>query len=208
MTTITSRATTFDTSRLRTSGVVGSLASLAGAAGAAGILAWDRQVPDERFSYPFTAGWFTFWQVVFSLQHVAMLPLFLGLLLLERSRPSRALRVGTWIGLGGMVLLGVNELVAISARSSLVDDSTGTLVGTLYSLPMVMLGIGPLVAGVAAARLRLFDGPARWLVLGLGVFVFVVMFPAVFGPMVAGRLAIGTWMLGYAWLGLELRRQR
>ena len=49
-------------------------------------------------------------------------------------------------------------------------------------------------------------GPARWLLLALGVYVFVVMFPAVFGPMVAGRIAIGVWLLGYAALGLVMRR--
>jgi hypothetical protein len=42
--------------------------------------------------------------------------------------------------------------------------------------------------------------------LGLGVYVFVVLFPAVFGPMVAGRIAIGVWLLGFAALGLAIRR--
>jgi hypothetical protein len=36
--------------------------------------------------------------------------------------------------------------------------------------------------------------------------VFVVMFPAVFGPMVAGRIAIGVWMLMFAALGASLVR--
>jgi hypothetical protein len=193
-------------SRIRTYGLVGAVASALGALGAVAIIAWDRQVPADRFSYPFDAGWFTLGQVVFAAQHVAMLPLFGGLLLLERRRPSRALRIGTWVGLAGMALLAANELVAISARNALVDDSTGSLVGTLYSLPMLLLGIGPLVAGIGVVRTRLLDGAARWLLLGLGVFVFVVMFPAVFGPMVAGRLAIGAWLLGYAWLGLVLRQ--
>jgi hypothetical protein len=193
-------------SRIRRYGLVGAVASAFGALGAVAIIAWDRQVPADRFSYPFDAGWFTFWQVVFAVQHVAMLPLFGGLLLLERGRPSRALRVGTWIGLAGMALLAVNELVAIAARDALVDDSTGSFVGTLYTLPMVLLGIGPLVAGIGVVRTRLLDGSARWLLLGLGGYVFAVMFPAVFGPMVAGRLAIGAWMLGYAWLGLALRQ--
>ena len=48
--------------------------------------------------------------------------------------------------------------------------------------------------------------PARWLPLALGVYVFVVLIPAVFGPMVAGRIAIGVWLLGYAGLGLAIRR--
>ena len=75
-----------------------------------------RRCADDRFSYPFDAGWFTTAQVVFAVQHAAMLPLFAGLLLLERRRPSRALRIGTWIALVGQVLLTVIELVAITAR--------------------------------------------------------------------------------------------
>ncbi len=133
-----------------------------------------------------------------------MLPLFLGLLILERRHPSRALRVGTWIALVGQVLLTVMELVAITAADAQLTDSTGQLVGALYSVPMILLGVGPVVAGIAAVRVGLFEGPARWLLLALGVYVFVVMFPAVFGPMVAGRIAIGVWLLGYAALGLVI----
>ena len=42
---------------------------------------------EDRFSYPFDAGWFAAWQVVFAVQHAAMLPLFAGLLILERTAP-------------------------------------------------------------------------------------------------------------------------
>ena len=40
----------------------------------------------------------------------------------------------------------------------------------------------------------------------MGGYVFVVMFPAVFGPLVAGRLAIGVWVLMFAALGASLVR--
>ena len=171
------------------------------------LIAWEPMVAEERFSYPFDATWYAVAQSFFALQHVAMLPLFLGLLILERRHPSRALRVGTWIALVGLVLLTVMELVAITAaRRAAIDGLHGQLVGALYSVPMILLGVGPVVAGIAALRVGLFDGPARWLLLALGVYVFVVMFPAVFGPMVAGRIAIGVWLLGYAALGLALRR--
>ena len=46
----------------------------------------------------------------------------------------------------------------------------------------------------------------RWLPLIMGGYVFVVMFPAVFGPLVAGRIAIGVWMLMFAALGASLVR--
>ena len=203
----TSHSSASSASRLRVYGLVGAVASLVGAACAVAIIAWDPMVDEDRFSYPFDATTYAIAQSLFVLQHLAMLPLFLGLLILERRHRSRALRVGTWVALAGLVILTVMEGVAISARNAAIDDSTGTLVGSLYSLPMLLLGVGPLVAGIGALRVGLFDGPARWLLLALGVYVFVVMFPAVFGPMVAGRIAIGVWLLGYAWLGLELTRK-
>ncbi len=163
---------------------------------------------EERFSYPFDATWYVVAQSFFALQHIAMLPLFLGLLLLERRHPSRALRIGTWVALVGQLLLTAMELVAITAVDAQLTDSTGQLVGGLYSVPMLLLGVGPIVAGVGALRAGLFDGPARWLLLALGVYVFVVMFPAVFGPMVVGRIAIGVWLLGYAALGWAMRGAR
>ena len=204
----TGPSTIVDDSRLRTYGLVGAIASLVGAASALVLIAWEPQVSDDRFSYPFDASSFTVAQLFFALQHAAMVPLFLGLLILGRRHASIGLRIGTWIGLVGLVLLTVVELVAITAREAAIDDSTGGLVGAMYSLPMLLLGIGPVVAGVAALRVRLFEGPARWLLLALGIYVFVVMFPAVFGPMVAGRIAIGVWLLGYAALGLVMRGAR
>jgi hypothetical protein len=69
---------------------------------------------------------------------------------------------------------------------------------------MVAIGLGLVVAGIGLARRPVLPGAGRWLVLAMGGYVFVVMFPAVFGPMVAGRLAIGVWMLMFAVLGMAL----
>lgn len=206
MTTIASTRQADDTDRLSTYGLVGAVASAVGAALAVVLIAWDPQVADDRFSYPFDATWFTTAQVVFAVQHAAMLPLFAGLLILERRHPSRALRIGTGIALVGQVLLTVIELVAITAANEPLETGWGAVVGGMYGVPMTLMGVGLVVAGIGAARVGLFAGSSRWLVLALGVFVFVVLFPAVFGPMVAGRLAIGTWLLGFAALGLALRR--
>jgi hypothetical protein len=45
-------------------------------------------------------------------------------------------------------------------------------------------------------------------VLALGIYVFLPLTPAIMGPFVAGRLAIGGWMLLFAVLGLGLTRVR
>jgi hypothetical protein len=204
-TAVPAARSTDEAARLRSYGLVGAIASLVGAACAVLIIAWEPMVAEERFSYPFDATWYAVAQSFFAVQHVAMLPLFVGLLVLERRYPSRALRIGIWIALVGQLLLTAMELVAIGAADAMLTDSTGQLVGGLYSVPMILLGVGPVVAGVGALRAGLFAGPARWLLLALGGYVFAVMFPAVFGPMVAGRIAIGVWLLGFAALGLVMR---
>ena len=206
MTSTATPTVTVSDQRLRTYGLVGAVASLIGAVCAVVIIGWEPMVAEDRFSYPFDAGWFATWQVVFAVQHAAMLPLFAGLLILERRHPSRALRIGTWVALAGQVALTVLELVAITAADSPVDTGRGAVVGGLYGVPMVLLGLGMVVAGAGALRAGLFEGADRWLPLALGVYVFVVLFPAVFGPMVAGRIAIGVWLLGFAALGLAIRR--
>lgn len=201
------RRTSDDGARLRAYGLVGAAASLVGAVSAGAIIAWAPMVPESRFSHPFDAAWFTAAQSFFALQHLAMLPLFLGLLLLERRHPSRALRVGTWISLAGQVALAGTELVAITAADARLTDPVSAVVSGLYGVPMILLGIGLVVAGIGAIRAGLFDGVARWLVLALGVYVFGVLFPAVFGPAVAGRIAIGVWLLGFAALGIVQARE-
>src|SRR3978361_136490 len=73
---------TDDAARLRAYGLSGAAASGIGAVSAVAIIAWAPMVPESRFSYPFDATWYTAAQSFFALQHLAMLPLFLGLLLL------------------------------------------------------------------------------------------------------------------------------
>jgi hypothetical protein len=166
MTTLTrSAAIQTNAPRLRVSGLVGAVSGVLGAALALAIIFWPPMVGQDRFSYPFDASWFVLAQLLFAVQHVGMLPVFLGVLVLERRRPSRTLRLGTWLAL---------------------------------------IGQGALIAGVGALRVQLWKGAGRWLLLALGVYVFVVLFPAVFGPLVAGRIAIGAWSLMFAWLGLLL----
>ena len=205
MTTLTrSPATRTNARRLRVSGLVGAASGVLGTAFALAIIFWPPMVGQDRFSYPFDASWFVLAQLLFAVQHVGMLPVFLGVLVLERRRPSRTLRFGTWLALIGQVALTVLELIAISARNGSVASGTGATVGASYAAPMVLLGVGLTIAGVGALRVRLWKGAGRWLLLASGVYVFVVLFPAVFGPLVAGRIAIGVWSLMFAWLGLLL----
>jgi hypothetical protein len=179
-------------------------AGLLGAASAVVIIAWPNQVSNQHYSYPFDATPYTVAQTWFAVQHLGLLAGLYGLARLGWSRSSRLTRGGLTLCLLGMVGLTACELFAISAADAQVDTSRANAVDNSYGLPMIAIGVGLLVAGVGLARRPVLPGAGRWLVLAMGGYVFVVMFPAVFGPLVAGRLAIGVWMLMFAVLGMAL----
>jgi len=182
------------------------VAGIVGAASAIVILAWPDQVSDQRYSYPFSDGWYVAAQVFFAVQHLGLVAGLVGLSGLAWSSSSRATRTGLVVTTAGLVGLTVCELFAIRAASALVDTARANTVDNSYGIPMIAMGIGMVLAGTGLARRPVLTGAGRWALLGMGVYLFVVMFPAVFGPMVAGRIAIGVWMLMFAGLGLSMSR--
>ncbi|MDQ3611042.1 MAG: hypothetical protein M4D85_05445 [Actinomycetota bacterium] len=185
-------------------------AALVGAAQAAIILIWPPQVSEDRFSYPFDGLGHGIAQSSFFLQHLPLIVGVAALLRLLPVRSSRTARTGIGAAVVGLVLLAVNELVTISAYDVALDSDHAALVQNLYGPPIMLIGIGLLVAGIALLRqgTEAWSG-ARWLpavILALGVYVFVPMTPAIMGSFTAGRLGIGGWMLLFAVLGYGLTR--
>lgn len=185
-------------------------AGLVGAVQAALILLWPPQVTADRFSYPFGELGFGIAQTTFFLQH---LPLILGVAALLRLLPvrsSRIARIALSAAAAGLALLAVNELITISAHDVAADSDRAVLVESLYGPPIMLTGIGLVVAASALMRqgLSAWSG-APWLpavVLASGVYVFVPLTPAIMGTFTAGRLGIGGWMLLFSVLGYGLLR--
>ena len=98
------------------------------------------------------------------------------------------------------------EVLAATAAYEPSDSPWAITVGNLYGVAMLLIGVGLMIAGLVIPRRRMLTGWARWITLATGGYVFVILFPAVFGPNVAGRLAIGGWMLGWAALGWAVAR--
>jgi hypothetical protein len=109
-------------------------------------------------------------------------------------------RLGVVAMLGTVALIAC-EFFATTAAHALVGSPDANAVDNAYGIPMVLIGIGLVLAGIKPVL-----SSGRWMPLVLGVYVFVPLFPAVFGPMVLGRLAIGVWMLLFAVLGVALIR--
>lgn len=192
--------------RVRALGQVMVVAGVVGAASAVAIIAWPDQVSDQHYSYPFSASWYVAAQAFFAVQHLGLVAGLVGLTGLAWSSSSRTTRTGLVLTTAGLVGLTACELFAITATDALVDTARANAVDSSYAIPMMAMGVGMVMAGTGLARRPVLAGAGRWGLLALGVYVFVVMFPAVFGPMVAGRIAIGIWMLMFAGLGLSMTR--
>jgi hypothetical protein len=207
----TARSRTEDAQHLRVLGWVGLVGSLLGTGLAGVVLGWPASVTTDRYSFPFSATAYVVAHVFFAVQHLTLLALVAGLAVRARhpqaaSPPPRLLGGGLVLTALGFLGLTACELFGVTAAHASATSAAATAVNNAYGVPMAVFGFGLLVAGVPAARRRVLPGRSRWLPLICGVYVFVVLFPAVFGPAVAGRLAIGAWQLLFAALGLTLVR--
>jgi hypothetical protein len=112
----------------------------------------------------------------------------------------------------GLALLALLEVIAMSAYGVAEHSSRGNLIENAYAVPVLLVGFGLTLAGIALLR-RGRSGWAGvgwmpWLVLALGVYVFFPLSPAISGSFTAGRLGIGGWMLLHTALGYGLIRVR
>ena len=180
-------------------GVLGAATGLALAAGRA------RRSTSDRFSYPLSAGSFATVQAWFGIHHLGLLAGLLALRWAGALPDTRPARWGWAAAVIGMAGLAVTELVAIAAADADVDSGIGAALGGLYGVTCTAMGVGLLMAGASMWRAHAWEGWRRGVVLALGVWVFVPMFPAlIVTPTDGARLAIGGWMLLFAALGVAL----
>ncbi len=192
---------------LRTLVFSGWLCLVAGILGLASAILLIRIEPSvgvDHFRYPFTPFGFAAAQVWFSVQHLGLLAGLYGLTRSGAVGTSRLGRWGAWGAIVGMGLLTVTELVAISGSDSVRPSTRTDMIGSLYGIATFLIGGTVILAGMAVIRTGRWQGWRRVLPLILGVFVFVPLTPALFASYAFARLAIGGWMLGFAFLGWAL----
>jgi hypothetical protein len=208
MTTTTTRvqATAEDTIARRGRWCVA--AGLVGIAQGAVVLAWPHQVDDSRFSFPFTATWFVIAQATFFLQHLPLAVAAGALTTLPAVRGEKAARRALVVGAAGLGLLALLELVAMSAATTANKSTLGTTIDSLYTIPVLLTGVGLLVAGTVLLRRHTLGRTLPWTLVALGVFVFVGLTPAIAtDSFVGGRLAIMAWMALFVVLGAVMQRR-
>lgn len=180
------------------------MAGVLGLASAVFLIVVEPAVGRDRFSYPFPPGGFAVAQVWFFVHHFGLVA---GLYGLWRSGAVGTGRLGRWGAFGaivGMGLLTGAELVAISGSDSAYPSARTDMIGSLYGIASMLIGVTLIMAGIAVIRTGRWQGWRRVVPLVLGVYVFVPLTPALFASFVLARLAIGGWMLGFALLGWAL----
>lgn len=176
---------------------------LIGAAQAVVLLLLPPAVGPDRFSHPFDATGHVVAQLTFAAQHLLLVAGLVALLRVA-GPVSRTTRAALAAAVAGMVLLAVLEVVAAAAAGAAATDPLAVLVGSLYGIPTLLLGVGLAVGGVGIVRAGLWDGWRRWVPFAAGAYVFVALLPGLFGPFWLGRVVIGGWMLLFAALGAAL----
>ena len=110
----------------RRAGQVCLVAGVLGAASGLFLAVVDPRVPDSQFSYPLTAAGFVAIQLWFCVQHVGLLA---GQVALRSSGVAGRGRAAAWghgIGIAGMTLLTLTELLAIAAADDPIPAASPT----------------------------------------------------------------------------------
>lgn len=190
---------------IHTAGAVCLVAGLGGA-GASIYLAMASPVGAENFMYPHGAPEFTGLQMIIALLRVGLIFGLLGLWWSGAVPISRGARSGRYLALVMMAVLTVIEGLAVTVPRSPMDG-TPPAFGVVYTASTILLGVGLLGQGIGVARGGAWQGWTRWLPLSLGVWLLLVLFPALALSFDAARWAMSVWLLLFALLGWVLTRQ-
>lgn len=188
----------------RTAGVVCLVAGLLGAASGIWLSLVDAEVGDDRYSYPLAAGAFITVQIWFAVQHLGLLAGQWALRASGVAGPGRAAGWGHIVGLAGMALLTVTEVLAAGAADDPYPSSFTQVLDGLYGISCTAIGVGLTIVGLAVRQTRAWTGWHAWVPLAIGVWVFIPMMPAIMVGYLPARLSITAWMLLYAALGWAL----
>lgn len=195
------------TRRIEMAGLACLVSGLLGAAGGIYLALRTPLVGEEMWTYPQRAGGeFATTQTIFAVTHLGLILGLLALWWCGAVPHNRLGRIGHVVAVSGMALLTINELVAISVAGEATDSAHAGIVGAIYGVTTIMIGLGMSAEGVAAVRDGEWSGWQRWLPLVLGIWLFVPTMPALFLEGDVARLALTGWSLLFAALGWVLWR--
>lgn len=132
-------------------------------------------------------------------QHLTLLAGVIGLAWSGAAGPGRLARAGLGLSLLGICLLTLAEPV------TLVSYPVAYVV---FPIAEVVMAIGLILVGVAVLGAGRWTGWSRFTPLACGVFIPIILMPAVALPGLWFHYVIGIWGLGWLLLGVALTSTR
>lgn len=167
--------------------------------------AYPPAIPDTLWGHPFPQGVHIGVAVVLVVAHALTAHGFVGLARLPGSR------VVTWsMGAAavGFLIVAVCEGISATLWGTSMEAAVAINLENGYGAGSMLLAVASVVGGVVILRRHLLPGVGRWSVLLSGLFMILVVTPA----LVAGRddpayLALTGWSLFFIWIGIVLGRR-
>jgi hypothetical protein len=191
--------------RIHGAGAVCLAAGLVGAVASIYLALVSPVAGADSLTFPHGASEFTGLQMVIALLRVGLIFGLLGLWWSGAVPSTRSARFGRFGALAMMAALTVTEGLAVTVLRSPLDGTPPAL-GVIYGAYTALLGVALLALGVGVARAGAWQGWKRWLPLTLGVWLLVVVLPALALNFDAARWAMAVWLSLFALLGFVLTR--
>jgi hypothetical protein len=170
-------------------------------------LAYPADVPDDQWSYPFPVGVGVVLGVVLGVTHLLTLAGYVGVLAVDPHAGRRAAVAALWVAIAGLAGLAVCEVASGAIGGESTDSTAANVLGSLFGLTSLLIGVGSIVAGVAVVRAGRWTGMARWALLASGLILVVLVTPAnISGNRYLIYPALMLWSLTFVPLGQVLMR--
>ncbi|GAA4467444.1 hypothetical protein [Phytohabitans houttuyneae] len=182
-----------------------ALAFIVGAAGTAlsGVIVQlavqpASDVPDDRWSYPWSADAFVAVTAVYALWHVLIA---IGLVGFGRSGAAGASFSGRWgvrLAVVGTLILTAAELASIPIRDAALDDTAAGAVGTMFGLGTLVSAAGLLLAGAGTLAAGVWRGWRRYTPIVAGAWTTALLGLALTKALAGGVGVYGLLLLAMA----------
>lgn len=160
-----------------------------------------------QWSYPYPASLMLVVSILLAVTHLLTLAGFVGVRLAAPHRGHRLATVGLWIAIAGFALLAVSELASGAVGAMSTTSPMVILVSSAFGVASLLIALGCIVAGMIIAGAVVWRGLGRWMVLGSGLILLVLVTPAnIIGNEILRVAALALWSATFIPLGLTIRR--
>jgi hypothetical protein len=192
------QANTESLRRAAIAGIVGATATAIAGLIVQAVVQPATSVSDEMWSYPFSSSALVPMSILGACLHVLVFIAVLGFARSGLAGPSRSARVGLFLALAGTALLFVGELASIPVRDQRVADTGAMIAGAIFGIGGLLSAVGFIAAGLATARVGLWQSWRRFTPLAAGISTGAVLGLQLVDAIDAGIVLYGLCLLALA----------